>query len=182
MHGLGILPEHALRVALGIAGLGRAFRPAIAVRMQRDVFDAEPITALAKLSGAVRFANGNKIREERPRARTAQNHLPRLRPDAHAAEIAGFFSRVGKGVALIINVLSVQMCDVGLGAAEMPAQLVKIAALIVMGMIAVSRTLVASCRDVLGGDNPLMFFGRDAALLLVFDFWKFFLRQYGHRQ
>src|SRR5208283_5129439 len=46
MHHFRILPEHALGVALGKAVVGGALGPGIAVRVERDTFDAQPLAAL----------------------------------------------------------------------------------------------------------------------------------------
>ena len=65
IHSLAVVAQGLLREAYGMAnGLG-AFRPRIAIRMQRDALDAQGHTALVKFGLAVPGAHGSQIRKQR---------------------------------------------------------------------------------------------------------------------
>ena len=161
MDDLRILAHRTLSVSLGVAAVGGALSPAIAVGMKRDALDAEALAALLELGGAIRLPDRDQVREERSGPWPALNDLPGFGADAHSAQGGGLLPVVNKGRALVIDVHGVQGSDVGLRAAQIPAEVV----------------IVAALRIALPGNDERMLLPRDAALVLVLDFGKELLGQ-----
>ena len=127
-------------------GLG-TLRPSIAVGVKRHAFDAKPFASLLEFRGAVATANGLQIGKQRAGCR----HLPQdgfdVRAKMNHGQTAGFLPGVGDGLVGPVNVLRLEIGDVGLRTAEMPAQFVEAAPL----------------RVLLPLDDELMFLAGDGA-------------------
>ena len=148
------LSESFLRKPLRVAANFRSLRPSVAIGVQRNPVDSQPHTALVKLRGAVATTDGLQIGKQPAGCR----HLPQngfnVRAKMNHGQTAGFLPRVGDGLVGPVNVLRLEIGDVGLRTAEMPAQFVK----------------TATLRVLLAFNDELMFLKRDGALGLKFDF------------
>jgi len=151
---MGALSEGFLCKPLRVAARFRPLRPSVAVRVQRHALDAQSITSLFEFRGAVATANGLHIGKQRAGCR----HLPQegfnVRAKMNHDQTAGFLPRVGDGLVGPVNVLRLEIGDVGLRTAKMPAQFVEPAPL----------------RVLFPPNDELMFFAGDGASFLEAHF------------
>jgi len=143
-----------VRTAPGSRTFSRA-PPSVAIGVQRNTVDSQAKTALVKLRGAVAAANGVKVGEQRAGCR----HLPQegfnVRSKMNHGKTAGFLPVVSDGLVGPVNVLRLEIGDVRLRTAEMPAQFVEAAPL----------------RVLFPPDDELMFFAGDGTPFLEAHFW-----------
>ena len=121
MHRLAVVAERLLGEPFRVAALLGSLRPSVAVRMKGDACDAESFAALLEFRGAVTTADGLEIREQWAFSRkTTQNHFD-VGAKMNHRETAGFLPGVGDGLVAPINILRLEMGNVALRTAEMPA-------------------------------------------------------------
>jgi hypothetical protein len=93
--------------------------------VQRHALDAQSIASLLEFRGAVATANGLQVGKQRAGCR----HLPQdglnVRAKMNHGKTAGFLPGVSDGLVRPVNVLRLEIGDVGLRTAEMPAQFVE---------------------------------------------------------
>jgi hypothetical protein len=122
--------------------------------MKRDAFDAKTLTTLLELRGTIARANRLQIRKQISRCvQAAQNGLDVLAEVNHR-KTASFLTGVGNCLVGPVNVFRLEIGDVGLRTAKMPAQFVEAAPL---------RVLFALY-------DELMFFAGNGALVLEAHF------------
>ena len=125
MHGFAVVTESFLREPLRVAARLRPLHPSIAIGVQRNPIDSQPQTALMKLRGAVATANGLQVGKQRAGCR----HLPQegfnVRAEMNHGKTACFLPVVSDGLVEPVNVLRLEIGDVGLRTAKMPAQFVE---------------------------------------------------------
>src|SRR5208337_4905856 len=116
--------------------------------------DSQPQTTLVKLRGAVATANGLQVGKQR----AGCWHLPQdgfnFRAKMNHGQTAGFLPVVSDGLVGPVNVLRLEIGDVSLRTAEMPAQVVEAAPLRVLFPL----------------NDELMFFAGDGASFLEAHF------------
>ena len=134
-------------------GLG-TFGPSVAVGMQRNAFDAKPFAPLLEFRGTIATADGLQIRKQWTLRRQPAQHGFDVRAKMNHGQTAGFLPRIGDGLVGPVNVLRLEIGDVGLRTAEMPAQFVETAPL----------------RVFLPPDDELMFITGDATFVLEAHF------------
>ena len=154
MHSLAVVPECFLREPFRVAARLGALRPRIPIRVKGDALDAKSLTTLLELRGPVARANGLQIWEQRTsRVQATQNRLD-VRTEMYHGEASGFLPGVGDCLVWPVNVFRLQIGDVGLRTAEMPAQFVE----------------APSLRVLFPFDDELMFVAGNSALLLEAHF------------
>src|ERR1700722_15310120 len=129
MHGFAVVSESFLREPLRVAARLGPLRPRIPIRVKGDAFDAQPLTTLLELRGAVAGANGCEIRKQRAGYVQATQNRLNIRSEVHHGEASGLLAGVGDGLVGPINVFRLEIRNVGLRATEMPAQFIEAAAL-----------------------------------------------------
>src|ERR1700722_4537669 len=166
MHGLAVVSECFLCEPLRVAAYLAPFRPGIPIRMKGDAFDAKSLTTLLELRGAVTGANCLQIwKQWACRVQTAQNRLD-VRAEMNHDQTARFLSGVSDCLVGPVNVFRLEIGNVGLRAAQMPAQFVEAAPLRVLFPL----------------NDELMFVAGDGALVLVAHFRPEALRNERPRQ
>ena len=113
-----------------------------------------PLAPLLEFRGAVATANGLQVGEQQPCRRQPAQHCLDFITKMNHRQTAGFLAGVGNGSVGPVNVFRLEIGDVGLRTAEMPAQFVKAASLRVLFPI----------------NDELMFFAGNGALLLEAHF------------
>src|ERR1700742_1155687 len=95
--------------------------------MQRNAFDAKANASLLEFCGAITGANRLKVRKQRAGDRKAAQDCFDVLAKMNHGEATGFLPRVSDGLIGPVNVLGFKVSNVTLRAAEMPAQLIKVA-------------------------------------------------------
>ena len=154
------VPQGLLGLAPRVACLPCALRPRVSVIMQSHAFDLQSLAALLELGRAICRPDGPQIREQGPgsgqgtkdgRAFVAKRDERRL--DVGLVKRCEFPAVIANRPVIPIGVLGFEICNIRLGTTQIPAELVKCAALGV----------------ALTGDDLVVLFARDCPLLLEFD-------------
>ncbi len=125
MNGFAVVSQIFHRKAFGIARDFGALRPRITVAVKRNAFDAEPRAALPEFRCAVASAHTGQIRKQFAFRWQVFEQVQCFRAQVDNHRLAGFLAGETDGLARPVNVLALQIGDVALTAAQMPAQLVK---------------------------------------------------------
>lgn len=129
MDGLAVVPQRQLRESLRVAAGFGPFRPGVPVGMQADPVDSQAGAPLAKLSRAIGASHGDQVREERTRLGKPGEDLLHLgsEPDLRGLLPAPprLHPEETDHPGAPVDVLRVEMGEVGLGGAQVPRQLVE---------------------------------------------------------
>src|SRR6266478_1966152 len=97
--------------------------------MERNANDAQADATLFEFSCSISTANFSDVREERPTLRQASQNCRNLISKMDDGEAACLFPGIGDGVILPVDILGVQIGDIGLRTAQVPAKPVEVPAL-----------------------------------------------------
>src|SRR5258707_948841 len=150
MYRFGLVAERFLCEPLRLAAGPGAFGPSVAVAVERDAGYLQPAATATELRGAVSFPHRLEFREERAGLRKGDEDAFKFCAEANNGGGPRFAAGEAHRLGLPVDVLSGEIRDVGLGAAEVPAKFVKGSALWVG--FSTDDDLVLQC-----GDRPLFF-------------------------
>lgn len=129
--------------------------------MQRHSFDAKAVASASKIFGAVFFMGSRHSRKKQPFGWQGSQQIANLVAEFEDSDLVGFPAMVTDGLMLPIDVYGLQVGNVSLGAAQMPAEFVK-----------GSRFWIE-----LIVDDERMFAGCDRPLHLVSGHWPLFFSE-----
>src|SRR5205823_10466129 len=128
MDGLAIVPERFLGEPFWVAAFSRALRPCVTIRVQTDTANPETLTTLFELGRPIPGTNLLHVGKQRTTDRQPPQDFRDFIPEMNNGQTASLLARIANCLLLPIDGFGIEIGNVALGTAQVPAKIVETSA------------------------------------------------------